>query len=267
MSSRIGIGIGVDKKAPTSGVSYSSQASAIFAAMPTQPSAARKTIIATFVDALVASGDWNYIDAMWVMAHSHQDGAVINWKTPGTLSLTEIGAIGWVADQGYTGASGKYLKTGFIPSTHGVNYTLNNACYGFYSRTNSDGTLVDVGVSDGTSAITSDTKDGGSIYYTINHLVSASKAITRSDGMIHAERNSSTAIAVARNGVGLGGSSATSISLPTKEIYLLGRNNNGTPDVPSTRQLSMFYIGGYSINKLNMYNYFQAYMTSLGTNV
>lgn len=57
--------------------------------------------------------------------------ARIDWKNPATSPLITLNGGMTFVEQGYMGNGvDAYADTGFIPSTHGINYTLNNASRG-----------------------------------------------------------------------------------------------------------------------------------------
>lgn len=114
------------------GPSYSAEALAIFAAFSTPPDATRKGLIDTCVVSLKNAGVWAKLDVLYMFAAADSQAAKINWKNPGTFDGTEIsGPITFTADQGFTfNGSSNYISSGFVPSSAGGTYALNNASMG-----------------------------------------------------------------------------------------------------------------------------------------
>jgi len=130
-------------------------AQAYIDAMVVKPDAARTAVINQFfldikgignfgIDNLFAKLDFLYLCA----AHTEQVGLLdIRRGTP--FDATAVNSPTFVADRGFTGGVGKYLDTGFVPKTDGVNFLLNDASLIDYSRTNiADDTKISIGSQD-----------------------------------------------------------------------------------------------------------------------
>lgn len=113
MPGLLGNGMGV----VGAGSSYQAETEAIAAAFTTPPTTARKDLIDAAVVALKSAGVWTKLDALYAFAAADSQAALINWKAPGTFNCTEVNAPVFTADQGFTGASTKYLDSGFNPTT------------------------------------------------------------------------------------------------------------------------------------------------------
>jgi hypothetical protein len=81
---------------------FSSQANALFAAMTTPPTAGRKVLINNFINQLVNNGYWGNIDVLQVMAAETEQAGQLNWKNPGTNTITIVNAPTFTVDRGYT---------------------------------------------------------------------------------------------------------------------------------------------------------------------
>lgn len=110
----LGNGMGV---ATGGGSSYAAETEAIAAAFTTPPTTGRKDLIDACVVALKTAGVWTKLDALYAFAAADSQAAKINWKAPGTYNATEVNAPTFTADSGFTGASTKYLDSGFNPTT------------------------------------------------------------------------------------------------------------------------------------------------------
>jgi hypothetical protein len=121
----------------TINASFSSDVLNIFAAFTTPPTAARKTAISDYVEALKTAGVWDILDVLYVFAAADSQAALINWKSPGTFDATITGAPTFTADQGFdiVGASAYVNAGGYNPSTAGGNWALNSAHMGLRSLT------------------------------------------------------------------------------------------------------------------------------------
>ena len=114
-----------------------------------------------------------------------------------------------------------YLNTNYNPSINGYNFTLNSGCIGVYSRTNEDGSFVDIGlVDDSTNRAMMFTKFFGSNYVYINNSGDTFHAITNSTGLICGVRTNSNTLYSYQNGVSLGNSSKLASQLVDGNIFL-----------------------------------------------
>ena len=105
-------------------------------AMSVSPPMNRAVLISDHIITKKDIGSWQESDIYYMMAAHHEQVSRLNWKSPGNFTLTANGDITFTVDRGWQGdGSTGYLDTGWIPATHGVNYTLNDASFGVYSRT------------------------------------------------------------------------------------------------------------------------------------
>lgn len=89
------------------------EARRIYGAFTTRASDARKQLIADTVQRLKDAHLWSKLDLLHVLAAASSDAALVNWKNPGTFSLTAVNSPTFTADRGYTGdGSTSYLTTG-----------------------------------------------------------------------------------------------------------------------------------------------------------
>src|SRR5262245_928924 len=115
-------------------VSYSTEAAAFFARLATQPTTTRKNQYAALIDALVSAGVWSLLDALYLYAAYDEATALTNLKSS-SFGGTNTNSVSYTADQGYTGASSKYIDLGYNPTTAGGNFAQNSACRGGWSLT------------------------------------------------------------------------------------------------------------------------------------
>jgi hypothetical protein len=241
----------------------------LFAAMTTQPDETRKTLISDTITALQAAGVWSLLDAVWFMAAHDEQASRLNWKAPASFTLATAGTITFTTDRGWQGdgASG-YLNTGWIPAAHGVNYTLNDASFGVYSRTNSDTLVADIGCNDGTNRAEFFARTANSVFWRVNNtsIGEVSRSSLNSTRLQVARRAASTGINFWQNGGQIATQNITSSALVNLPVFIAARNNGGAAASFSTRQYALAFTGaGMSgAQQLALYNTAQAYMTAVG---
>ncbi len=82
-----------------------------------------------FIKSLKMSGIWAKLDLFYLFANNgSKEFATINWKAPSLYQATLVNSPIFTTNQGIAGdAASAYIETNFNPSTHGVNYTQDNA--------------------------------------------------------------------------------------------------------------------------------------------
>ncbi len=98
------------------------------------------------------NGVWDKLDGLWIFA----DGQYINWKTPGTYDATANGTIHKIKWNGIkSDETTGYLNLNYNPKLDGVNFTTNNASFGFYClHGDRSGSSRIMGGNDGTEYLT-----------------------------------------------------------------------------------------------------------------
>lgn len=236
---------------------------------PAQP--VEISAINQFIRQCKNDGNWQLLDRFWLFAQSNQTNARRSIVNP-TNTLTENNSPTWTQYLGYTGnGTTMYLDLNYNPTTSNVNYSQNNASFGWYSRTNLDGSYNDIGAFNaGANVMTCNVRIANILNYFVNAPSTGSvPSVANSDssGMFHFSRVSSTQQQSWRNGVNLDTFTLTSSTSPNMNVYFLARNNGGTAAVFSPRQYSMAFIGGGAINQSKFYNAFQTLATQLKFNV
>lgn len=251
-------------------VTYSAEAEALFARFTTPPTTARKALIDALIVALKDGGVWSKIDCLWMTAAADTQAARQNWKQD-LYNLTPVSSPTFTADRGYTGdgATG-YLDTGFAPSVHGVNFTLNSAHLAIYSLTDAQSTGISMG-----SRTNSGTAHS---YMTLRNLTnvatmrinqdasSSTPASTNSSGGFVLRRSGSTAAALFRNGASLGTHAIVSTSLSTANIVIGALNTGGVVGNFNTYQFAAASIGASLTDAeiTTFYNAKLAYLQAIG---
>jgi len=206
-----------------------------------------------------------------VMGEFESDYAKINWVNPGTFTPSEpAGALTFTPNVGFQGdGAATYFDTGYIASTHAVQYTQNDAsafCY-----LNNEGTVnrVDFGVNSGVSdpSLRLVSRDGSAQH---SCRINAATAVTRgtsvtSTGFFQVQRTASNVSKIFKNGSQVG-ADITSISagVPLLTLPLLANNNNGSIGTFSNRQMGIFGLGAsLSGSESALYSAWNNYFTSL----
>ncbi len=254
---------------------FGAEYQAVYDSYTTKPDDATAAIWNTFVESIVASGEWALLDVLYVYA-AHTNGAgeaLKNWINPGTFDATAFNAPDFVANQGFSGnGSTRFINWNWNPNTNGVNYVLNSASDGVYIRTNVNESAIDIGAAvsgtDYSFYIVSRLSNG--VFFRVNTDTDFSTAAnTDSRGMFIGSREASNIIRTYKNKVQLTDESDASVAVPSLDIYSLARNNDDTADIFSTKQLSMVYAGD-KFTQTNVNNFtdaFEVAMDALSTGV
>lgn len=229
----------------------------------------------TLINGLVADGTWALLDALWVPATQDSTTALLNLLSA-SFALTLVNSPTFTANQGFAGnGTSSYMNTNFVPSTNGVQYTLNSASYGVYDRTSR---LVDSGeqmsvISDSLANISkmsvwidTDNRDMR-INESIATSTTASATGGASAGFYAAVRTGATAAAIFKNGSSIATGTGAATAKPTVSFFIDARNNEGVAGNFSSDQIAIAFVGSGSINQSSFYTRLQAYMTTLGTQV
>lgn len=97
------------------------------ARLATPPTLARKQAYDRLIYGLEQAGVWSKLDALYIFAAADEATALTN-LVQSSYGATAVGSPTFLADLGYTGASGKYINTGFNPTTaSSPQYARNSA--------------------------------------------------------------------------------------------------------------------------------------------
>lgn len=201
-----------------SGPSFTPEALALFAAMTTPPTGARKIIINNMIVSLQAAGVWSLIDILWVTAAADSQAARLNWKNPGTFTLSLTNSPTFVADRGFTGDGVSSGLTGPNLATFGGNYALNNASMGIWI-----GTDVTENVSDfGNPQALIRTHNGATTFSTrLNDATTTNNSsIATAVGFTSTSRAASGSYTPYKNGVAFADVSVVSTSVQSQAITM-----------------------------------------------
>ena len=161
-----------------------------------------------------------------------------------------------------------YADTFYNPSASGQ---LNSAHVSYYSRTNSNGTEVEIGVE---RPITNfqllEIRTAGLTYFYMNQGGGLGIADANSLGYYIGNRTASNVVNGFKNGTKINNASTSSILLPNAKIYLAAYNqSNNTAAAFSTKQSALATIGDglTDTDASNLYTRVQAYQTALSRQV
>ena len=229
-------------------------------------SATEQTAINTLVFQMKADGIWSKMKAVYPMVGASAAACAQNLKSS---SFTGTFNGGWTfASSGATpnGTSG-YFDTTLLPST---SLTLNSGHFSFYSRTNNNTGIYDMGSSIGTTEQNLITRYLDDKFYTCYGATAQVKSIanTSSLGLFVTNRNSSTNTTGYKNGAKVIDGAQTS-ALSTVSLYIGALNLTGSPSSYSNRQTAFASIGDglTDTQASNFYTAVQAFQTTLSRQV
>jgi hypothetical protein len=249
------------------GPSYSEEAIALFEAFTSQPDADRKGVIDTFIVALKTAGIWTELDILYVTAAHDAQAARLNWKSPGTFTLTPTNSPTFTTDRGYAGdGSTSRLATGFTPSTHGVNFIQNDAGLWVWVESGTAANHAEIGslsVSPQARIKTMDSTNLNALIAALNAGSIATGAVqTTPAGLSGISRAVSGTVKLWKNGAQSGSNgSVTSTGVPTQEQWLCAANAT----LFSTKRVAMGAWGSALTGlESSFYTAALAYMQAVG---
>lgn len=208
-------------------------------------SATESNAINTLVIAEKADGNWALNDVIYPFIGGTTNSMSYNLKNPATFRLKFTGSYTTNLN-GITGdGSTAYIDTGFNIQTSGTQFISNSCSVSIYNKTaapigrffgSQDGSFhyIQMGTNNSSSMIGRITS-GTDLSLGSLATFAGFWTLTRTSGtpLLY-----SPATVTSTSG-------DNTIFSPSKNIYLLGRNSNGTPDSFSTATLNYTSIGGY----------------------
>lgn len=247
------------------GRAFSAEAQTLFAAMSVQPTTARKILIDQTILSLKASGVWAKFDLLYFFAAHAEQAGLLNWKSPGTFTCTNVSATVFAADRGFTGdGTADHLATGFIPSTHGVQFTQNSAHGGAWARNNlaSSTSALLSSAGGAANAFIIPRSAGGNFIARINDLTSSTIAQSTSVGHSGANRSAAGSREFYRDGSAIGGADTTaSTAVANAEIFFLRSGANF-----GLHEISVGHLGASlsAAEWLTLYGILLSYLQAVG---
>lgn len=239
----------------------------LIAAMSVAPTDLRKGYIAQMIQALYASGTWAKTDVLWVQAAHDEQAGRLNWKSPGTFTLTTVNSPTFTTDRGFAGNnSSSYLQTGWDPGTNGVQITRDNAhimSYGSGGGNTIPGFSIDA--SSGNNLAVQNRRTANQDFAKVNSSTAVTIVAAGSGGatqMVMGRRSVSTDSETWRDGTLQAGPSAAASSALSTTDMVFGKNAASY----TSARVGAASVGAYLDNTeaLAFYNAFYTYMVAVG---
>ncbi len=209
-----------------------------------------KASINTMVVDMKANGIWDKMKAIYPFVGGTATTHKFNLKDPRDLDaafrLQFFG--GWTHSK--NGALGNgantYADTFFIPNSE---LTHGSTAFSFYSRTNSDGAKLDLGVNTqlNNNFLGLYSRIGGNLSLDLGCFACGGRfnaTAPNSLGFVVASRTTTSLLKVFKNGSQIGSNqTTTSIGLPNKKLYIGAANHDGSLMQPSDRENAFTSIG------------------------
>lgn len=220
-----------------------------------------------FIDQCIKDGNWNLFDEITIHAAESEQASLLNLVAPAN-SITKVFSPTLVLNRGWTGASGNYLDHNTSANAY-TKFTRNSGSMGFYSRTDSNDSGVQMGFRDAGTTVqfVIFPRNGGNLIAKANSNTNISVAVSDSLGLISAVRKTATRQEVWKRGVMLSSDSVASVALPTTRIFSTSYSFDNAPNNASPRQQSMTFIGSGDINQAKLETAFTRFATTIGFNV
>jgi hypothetical protein len=235
----------------------------------TLPTSSQQALQNQLVLWLVNKGIWSKLDFLYNFAtNGSSDFSRINWISPSLFECTAVGSPTFTSNQGWTGnGTTSYLDTGWIPSTNGVHFTLNDASYGGKVNSGSVSTsAVEMGcaITGNTYSTYFHSRISGSFGCRANDDFTRQTAVASPVAFWHVIRENLTSKLVYQNGTLFQSSNDNSRGLPDVSFTIGCLNVGGTKQSFSNRQISMAFSGSKMVTEApDFYTGWNNYQTSI----
>jgi len=261
MVQRLGLGLGVSRD---QGLGLDTSTSALVARFSTPPTETRKLQIDRFIKSLKATGVWQLLDALYVMAAGDAQAAQRNWLAD-QFNLTVTNAPVFTADRGYQGAVGDRLSTGYNVASGGGKLLLDSASLFCWSLSDIAAAGGDIGASPTPSVFNVSVRRAtGEIDAEINNASSGNLrvAVPNALGLSLCSRLGATTTAIYRNAGLVKAGNVASTVLTNSVLTLLTADAASYPG----RQLSIggFGAGMTAQNVADLHAACNTYLTAVG---
>ena len=251
-------------KVPAAG--YDSDAQAFFTAAGITDNTQKSAVNQLVLD-LKSYSIWTKMNAIYPFVGGTSTKHSYNLKNTAQYQITFYG--GWTHSS--TGAlsngSNGYGNTGFNLNSSG---SLNNQHISYYSRTNSNGTEVEIGALSGSEQTLLEIRTSGTTYYVVNQTNPYATAIDSDSRAFYiANRTASNVVNGWKNGSKVATSTSSSTALVNLNVYIGAYNNAGSAALYTTKECAFASIG-YGLTDTeaaNFYTAVQAFQTTLSRNV
>lgn len=240
----------------------------------TLPSSSQQALQNQLVLWLVNKGIWSKLDLLYIFANNGgADFSRINWINPSLFELTAVNSPTFTSNVGWAGnGTSAYLNSGWIASTHAVNYTIAKASYGCKIVAGSAGnsSYRELGVGNGGIGVGAYIRArnlSGLIEWRINDDFNRTVSTDSANYFWHVNRVAASGTAskeIFRNGSSLSSAADNGTEIPGYEWPFLAINNVGTIQNFTNRTLAMGFVGGDLFSQASdFYTGWNTYYTSL----
>lgn len=248
--------------AVTEGSAFLAETENLVGAMSVKPNAARKNLIDDLIRGLKTDGIWGRLDAFWVLAAHDSQAGRLNWKTPGTFTLTESGTGTWTTDRGWAGnGTDGVLSSGLAPSACTL-LTQNDGSAFAWSRSSAQSSAAFFGTTTGAGLLIQPRNASDLYGYRVNQSTSTTTANADGTGLYAATRTGANATQGYKNGAAIGSAGAVASATRSAVVLGFGRVNN----LYTTVQAAAGGIGASldSTQQGNLYTRLNTFMTAIG---
>ncbi len=247
---------------------FSETVQGVFNLMDTDPSPIElKNIMATAIDALVDSGDWDEIEQLMAVLDTSAN-SLIDWI--GTQNFLAVASPTFDPyDFWEFNGTTQYLNSQLSPSTNSK-ALQDSAEYGAFnvSHDGPSGNEFLIGENTAGTRRTTIFSDavGGDLnchVHQATNLTDASESSFAANSMYAARRPDSANVELWKNGVQVDTQAIGSTVKGTNSIYIGARDNAGVADLFYGGKVALYYTGSGSINTLNIYNVLSTMITDI----
>lgn len=223
--------------------------------------------INTLVVGLKDEGIWDLMSAIYPVVGGTANAHKYNLKNPldTDAAYRMIFSSGWThSSNGMTPNGAAYANTFMIPVSV---VTSNSASLSIYTKTNTNETAFDMGISGGGSETYLNWRAGGNRFAAVNSGGGIYNTTTDTKGLLMNNRRNSTEVEIYYR-QSLFQTINLSAGVPSSfyPIYIGARNVNNTPEFFSTKQIAFAHygLGLTQAQALNYANLVQEFQTELG---
>lgn len=221
--------------------------------------------INTFVNSITLS----LFDRLFIHGLQNQIAARISLANAATAPLlTEVNSPTFTAGKGYSGnGTTQYINLNYNPFNDGVNFQLNDACFGAWINTDANNGNTPMGstTSGGVDFTSFFPRFAGEAYVYVNNAPASDPVVVASSiGLYHAHRDVSTENKLYKDGVLILTNIEDSTMIPNTMTFLLARSNDGSPAGHDTRQISLSFYGSCDVDHASFNSAVQALKSGLG---
>ena len=259
--------IGAYEVSSTSAYGYTAESKRWFGRMDTVQTASQMKVKDSLITFLKADTLYTRFDLFYVLANLDTTSAKLN-VLKDTFNITAVGSPTFTTQQGYTGATSKYLSTGYTPSSSATLFKRDSGNISAYCLTN----VAESNVLFGTGAAATygiwlvPNTGANLIQGALNSTGINTTANSSTIGLFTLNRTNFNTVQFYKNDTMLATKTDTSITLSTSPLTILAYNGNGIISNYTTRKVSIITAGG----KLNEYNHYRLkdnldwYLNSVG---